>query len=232
MSTPLAHAANPALPPALVAIGALAGAATTYVITTARTRSMRELLHRYRHDARHDPLTGLPNRTVAIETLTTDTTAMVGVCDLNDFKNVNDRHGHAVGDELLRRVAQRLETAMNATGAGLACRLAGDEFALFWRQVPDRPLIEGTRVTDAVTQPLVINGHILRPSISLGLALTKPSLTGTDLLAAADVALYDAKHQHQTVVLYPSDLSPGPVDRPVAGGDRRIRSRRTPHAPT
>lgn len=223
-----AQAVNPVLPAALVAIGVFLGAAATHLLTVGCVEDLRKLVRQYRHDARHDPLTGLPNRTVAMKTLITDAPSMIGLCDLNDFKNINDRHGHAVGDELLRHVAQQLQTAITATGTGIACRLAGDEFVLLWRRRPAHPLTEATRLADAMSAPLVIDGHTIQPSIALGLALASPSLTGTDLLAAADDALYDAKQHNETVALYRRKVPPGPIDRNTTGRDRRTRSRRNP----
>lgn len=215
-----------------VVVGAFVGATTTRLATADRIQKLQELAHQYRHAARHDSLTGLPNRTVAMEILTTDSPDLVALCDLDDFKTINDRYGHATGDQLLRHVAQRLDAVMNRTGAAVACRLAGDEFAVFWTRRPTDPYVEAERLVEAVSEPVLIDGHTLQPAITVGLALSSGSLTGTDLLAAADVALYDAKHHDQAVALYTRHVPPGAVDRDATSGDRRTRSRRSPGTPS
>jgi diguanylate cyclase (GGDEF)-like protein len=235
MSNPWLETTNLALLMLTALAGAGAGATASHLATGNRIHELQELAHHYQHAARHDALTGLPNRTVAVEILTTGSPELVALCDLDDFKTINDRYGHAVGDQLLHHVAQRLNTALNQTSAALnrtsaavACRLAGDEFALLWALRPAHPAAEAERLVQAVSEPVVIDGHTLHPAITIGLALASDSLNGTDLLAAADVALYDAKHQDHRVALYTRHVPPGPVNRGAVSPDRRTRSRRSP----
>ncbi|MBO4141339.1 bifunctional diguanylate cyclase/phosphodiesterase [Micromonospora tulbaghiae] len=164
-------------------------------------RALRDSEARFRHQATHDPLTGLPNRTLFTERLTDAITApgrgadRVGVCflDLDRFKVVNDSLGHQVGDSLLVTVAQRLHRAL---GEHLVARLGGDEFVI---------LVERTAGTDdavkvaeaalaAVREPALVDGHELTVSASIG--IVERPVAGTspmDLMRAADSTLHWAK---------------------------------------
>ncbi|MFE9872334.1 putative bifunctional diguanylate cyclase/phosphodiesterase [Micromonospora sp. NPDC005686] len=164
-------------------------------------RALRDSEARFRHQATHDPLTGLPNRTLFTERLTAAITApgrgadRVGVCflDLDRFKVVNDSLGHQVGDSLLVTVAQRLHRAL---GEHLVARLGGDEFVI---------LVERTVGTDdavkvaevalaAIREPALVDGHELTVSASIG--IVERPVAGTspmDLMRAADSTLHWAK---------------------------------------
>jgi GGDEF domain-containing protein len=97
----------------------------------------------------------------------------------------------------------------------VAARLGGDEFALLWRHPPADPLAAGRAVLDQLTQPASVAGHRLTPQASLGLAAASPTLTGRGLLAAADTAMYQAKHGPTRIRVYDHNLPPPPVDRPA-----------------
>lgn len=167
-------------------------AALTAVAVGAWIRSLSAALHRERHDARHDRLTGLPNRRVVEDLLRSQPgPAVVGLLDLDHLKAVNDHGGHAAGDLLLQVTAARLTTGM--TGRGLVARLAGDEFVLLWDHLPEDLPAEAAALLQALGQPVTIAGHRHHPAASLGLAVATPTMTGTDLLGAADAAMYTAK---------------------------------------
>jgi diguanylate cyclase (GGDEF)-like protein len=176
--------------PTLAVLGL--GAVVGYLVGHARVRALRRRLACERYAARHDPLTGLPNRVVVYDLLDHTRPALVGLCDVDGLKQVNDRLGHHAGDQLLA-VARRLAAAM--AGTGTAARLRGDEFTLVWTHAPADPLAAGTALLDRLTQPATVAGHTVRPRASLGLAAAGPALTGRRLLAAADVAMYHAKHR-------------------------------------
>ncbi len=164
-------------------------------------RALRESEARFRHQATHDPLTGLPNRTLFTERLAAAldgpgrATDRVGVCflDLDRFKVVNDSLGHQVGDRLLVSVADRLRLTL---GGHLVARLGGDEFVV---------LVERTTCTDdavkvaeaaltAVSEPALVDGHELTVSASIG--IVERPVAGTspvDLMRAADSTLHWAK---------------------------------------
>jgi diguanylate cyclase (GGDEF)-like protein len=192
---------------ASVAAALQAASALLHDRTLERDSAKRtsELLRRdaahFEHAAHHDPLTGLPNRTHFLalldETLRrhegTGTPFTVLFLDLDDFKPVNDTHGHAVGDELLKAVAGRLAVAVRERDT--VARLGGDEFAL---------LIEGHSPTDAahiarglverLSRPYTIGGLTLRISASVGAAgWPDDGLTCTELISAADTEMYRAK---------------------------------------
>ncbi len=157
---------------------------------------------RLRHIARHDDLTGLPNRMYLREHLAERLAAgqRPGVLslDLDGFKPVNDRLGHAAGDRVLTEIGRRL--AERAAAQGLfAARPGGDEFVLI---VPDgvtassETLCETLRETlgEVVAAPIVLDAATVRVSASLGLACADgPNDTVEALLARADRALYEAK---------------------------------------
>jgi diguanylate cyclase (GGDEF)-like protein len=164
-------------------------------------RALRESEARFRHQATHDPLTGLPNRTLFGERLDAvfagsgGTGRRLGLCflDLDGFKVVNDTLGHQVGDQLLVQVGERLR---GAAGGHLVARLGGDEFVV---------LVEDTTCTDdvlkvadaalaAVAGPFGVDGHELSVSASIG--VLERSVAGTspsEVMRAAGITLHWAK---------------------------------------
>jgi diguanylate cyclase (GGDEF)-like protein/PAS domain S-box-containing protein len=162
----------------------------------------RSLQKQLRHQAMHDPLTDLPNRTLFFERLTgvlirPEPDARVGVCylDLDGFKAINDTLGHDVGDELIRAVASRLAARLRPSGH-LVARMGGDEFVVLIERVEDTADV--VRVAelalDAVRAPVHLGGHVLKVSASVGV-VDRP-VEGTDaaeLMKAADTTLYWAK---------------------------------------
>ena len=158
---------------------------------------------RLMHDALHDSLTGLPNRSYLLDRLNHalerfalggGTTFAVLFLDLDRFKVINDSVGHLVGDDLLKDVAARI--ARCVAGSGLVARLGGDEFAVLLDPVTDldAPGRLAQRIIDGLTAPFRVSGKELFTSASVGIALgasryRKPE----ELLRDADVALYRAK---------------------------------------
>ncbi|MBL1078632.1 GGDEF domain-containing protein [Nocardia sp. 2] len=152
--------------------------------------------------ARHDPLTGLPNRRQLVERLEgaiglAGADAQVGLCflDLDGFKHVNDHYGHGAGDRLLTAVAAQLRDSVPGQGV-MVSRIGGDEFVAL---IPppadhDRVAAVADRLLAALEQPITVGHNRLRLSASIG-AVVAPA-TGTDaeaLLDAADTALFRAK---------------------------------------
>ena len=155
-----------------------------------------------RHDARHDPLTGLANRVLFQERLEQAARRArraghrVGVLfiDLDDFKLVNDSLGHQAGDALLVDVARRLRACVREMDT--PSRLSGDEFALLLEPVinPTDALRIAERVRDLLRDPIQIEGRTVVPRASIGLAISESGGEGADtLLRDADVAMYRAK---------------------------------------
>lgn len=159
----------------------------------------RDLEDRLRHQALHDPLTGLPNRALFLERLDAALRTggcEVGVCfiDLDGFKAVNDTLGHTVGDELLRAVAQRLTTDLVPDGH-LVARMGGDEFVVLVEQggAAELERVPG-RILDAVRRPLRLDGRDLTVTASVGVVRRSDGGdTAAELLKAADTTLMWAK---------------------------------------
>ncbi|MCM0677686.1 bifunctional diguanylate cyclase/phosphodiesterase [Micromonospora phytophila] len=164
-------------------------------------RALRASEARFRHQATHDPLTDLPNRTLFTERLGAAINSpgrgaeRLGVCflDLDRFKVVNDSHGHQVGDALLVTVADRLRRALQGH---LVARLGGDEFVVLVERTggTDDVLAVAEAALAAVREPAVVDGHELAVSASIG--IVERQVAGTspgDLMRAADSTLHWAK---------------------------------------
>jgi diguanylate cyclase (GGDEF)-like protein len=183
--------------------------ATLYRIVARASR-------RLRHLALHDPLTGLPNRTLfhervqrAVKGLRADRTAAVLLIDLDRFKEVNDTLGHDHGDELLEVVAERLGVALRH-GDTLA-RLGGDEFAVVLSDLPHRgAAVElAARLHEALRRPFGLRGIAVELDASIGIALSpEHGRDVTTLLQRADVAMYDAKRSQNRIETYATERDP------------------------
>ncbi|WP_460553534.1 diguanylate cyclase domain-containing protein [Comamonas piscis] len=149
--------------------------------------------------ALHDPLTGLPNRSLLQKPICTPdgTTGALLYLDLDRFKQVNDTLGHATGDALLCAVAQRLRELLR--DSDLVVRMGGDEFCIVQKASSAQAAASlAQRVIDRLSADYEIDGHRVRIGVSVGISLlTQPSGTeGPDsLLRKADMALYQAKQQ-------------------------------------
>lgn len=177
---------------------------------------------RERYAARHDALTGLPNRLCLSEqaaVLLATPQPAVAMMDLDGFKPVNDAYGHAVGDAILVEFAARLSAALR--GRWLVARLAGDEFAAV-REGPvgEQHLVaEAKALTEAVAAPMLADRYGLQVTCSIGLAIAHVPAELPMLLQRADAALYRSKGLGGTPVLWhpqhDDDTVPVPGDRPV-----------------
>ena len=168
-------------------------------ITLEHRESMR-LQAQNAHAAAHDTLTGLLNRTglyraVAERAAGRHNSASILLIDLDGFKAANDRYGHAVGDELLRAVALRLEAV--AKGHGLVARLGGDEFAIFSSRSDSTEGILKQVAADVVSQlgaPFRIGPRDISIGASVGIATSRGRLIELEqMLHDADIALYYVK---------------------------------------
>ena len=169
------------------------------------------------HEATHDPLTGLANRVLfyrrlekAIVHATEEGFSLaVLYVDLDDFKQVNDIHGHAVGDILLQAVAVRLRHVVRV--ADTAARLGGDEFALLFVGVKesDECLSLYSKVEQEVSLSLDIGDVRLRPSCSIGYAIFPSDGSSLDiLLNTADFRMYQEKRARKEKPMTSSDAQP------------------------
>jgi diguanylate cyclase len=153
------------------------------------------------HRANHDDLTDLANRTL-FEQSTREALAAAGgtgalsvaLIDLDDFKTINDRLGHAVGDALLVVVAQRLRDCVRTDD--VVSRLGGDEFGLLLHGLRSEEATDVlARITEALTRPVHALGHDLLVKASVGLAEVWPEASPQELLRRADLAMYAAKER-------------------------------------
>lgn len=188
--------------------------------------------HLHRHlrtavyEAGHDKLTGLPNRRSLFTRLADGPVGLVGLVDLDGFKDVNDRYGHGAGDQLLRTFATRLQHALGERG--MVARLGGDEFVILWTHQPSEPLGDAQQLMHQTLRPVTIQGRQVQPAASIGLALPSPHLTGEALLSAAEHATYEAKDGAR-VRLYASAEPPGPIDRTTIGRRSTHQTRQRNH---
>ncbi|MCU1379650.1 MAG: hypothetical protein JWN29_2633, partial [Acidimicrobiales bacterium] len=114
-------------------------------------------------------------------------------CDLDGFKQINDRYGHATGDDVLVQVADRLRGTLR-TGDELA-RMGGDEFTVVWRGISDAAGAEqvAQRLLAALAEPFIVPGGTAQLGLSIGITLATTGATADSLLLAADAALYESK---------------------------------------
>ena len=173
-------------------------------------RSVRYAMERKRleaeltHQALHDPLTGLPNRSLFMDRLNVAVSRLsrhqsglaVLFFDVDNFKLVNDGLGHDVGDDLLTAIADRLRNVMRSEDT--VSRLGGDEFCLLCEDVRDQAVAReiAKRVEDTFTEPFALVGRQVFVTASVGLAWTDDSTTEPkELVSDADAAMYKAKER-------------------------------------
>ena len=176
------------------------------VISGVEIASLVEARDRLAHQATHDALTGLANRLLLLERLdlalraSVGTTACVGLvfCDIDGFKQVNDEHGHHVGDEVLAEIAQRMGTVLRPDDT--AGRLGGDELVV----VAIRDSVADVEATmaalvDAVEHPFATSAGEVEVRMSAGCAVARQGARSEDLLRRADQAMYAAKRARRDV---------------------------------
>ncbi|MEU4217769.1 EAL domain-containing protein [Actinoplanes sp. NPDC026623] len=176
------------------------------VLTVRDVTERRSLENDLAHQAFHDGLTGLANRVLFRDRLeqsfvrSEQGCGKVGVLfvDLDDFKEVNDTLGHAVGDQLLVAIGQRITRAIGASNT--AARMGGDEFAILIEDATDPAEAEqvAERIVVALSEPVEVSDglggtHLLSGAASVGVATSHDATSPTELLRHADLALYLAK---------------------------------------
>ena len=163
-----------------------------------RKRIEVELAHR----ALHDPLTGLPNRALFVDRLgvaldrsrRTNGTVAVMFLDVDNFKRVNDRFGHAAGDRLLAGLAGRLQKLLRPMDT--VARFGGDEFTLLFEDLATERevVLIADRVSRAASSPIRVGGRTTTTSVSIGIAMVdNPSVGPDTVIREADAAMYRAK---------------------------------------
>ncbi|MGX6601475.1 diguanylate cyclase domain-containing protein [Micromonosporaceae bacterium Da 78-11] len=179
------------------------------VINHRNIHERRTLQEGLAYEASHDPLTGLANRAELFRLLgdalivqaadvaagTEPATVIAALfIDLDGFKPINDKYGHAAGDALLIVVSRLLERCV--LGADAVARVGGDEFVVMLREIrrPDDPESVARRILGHLQAPLLLPGFgEVRVGASIGIAVTGPASTAADLIRDADHAMYEAK---------------------------------------
>ena len=188
----------------------------------ARTEELAKAYEKIEHQALHDALTKLPNRTLFQDRL--QQTILTGerekrvfalvMMDLNRFKEINDSMGHHAGDLVLQETAVRLREGLRQSDT--IARLGGDEYALLLPTIRDTTAAIRTldKIGQLFEKPMVIDKQTIYISPSLGLALFPKDGQDVDtLLRRADTAMYDAKRRKTGYAIYTADLDQGAVDR-------------------
>jgi diguanylate cyclase (GGDEF)-like protein/PAS domain S-box-containing protein len=171
------------------------------VVVLRDVRDRKTLERRLVHQAFHDPLTGLPNRALFLDrlehararSLRDGGTQAVLFLDLDRFKVINDSLGHRTGDQVLQTVASRLVGVLRPSDT--VARFGGDEFTVLLEQVVDASEAAQTaeRILRALQLPMEAGDRDVVITASIGIAIAEPGNAPGDLLAAADIAMYQAK---------------------------------------
>jgi diguanylate cyclase (GGDEF)-like protein len=180
----------------------LADVASAYLINAQVRVHDGETSDRARQDARHDALTGLPNRTVLLERLDhaiqrTRPGELIAVMtiDLDQFRVINGAYGHEVGDQLLVALAERLTGRLR--GADTVCRLCCDEFVVVWKDVARASGVDDitAQIELAISERFVLADAEVKITASVGVALGNGEHGAEHLLDAAGTAMHRAKRQ-------------------------------------
>ncbi len=166
---------------------------------TARVEETKRL-----HDLAHyDALTKLPNRTLFFDRL--EKTLAISkrkkhafgllFIDLDSFKSINDKYGHAIGDQVLVEVSKKIQSCIRE--ADTVARIGGDEFVILLTEIAsnDEPGMMAKRIIDILTKPIQVKGHTCHVGASIGISLYPEHSSDLDeLLVLADKAMYEVKH--------------------------------------
>jgi diguanylate cyclase (GGDEF)-like protein len=179
------------------------GLIATLQDVTAETRAREELRaaqDRLWHMANHDQLTGVPNRSLLVDRLEhalarhrrDEHGVAVLYCDLDGFKDINDRHGHAAGDSVLVEVARRMSQSVRESDT--VCRFGGDEFLVLVEGFGDVAEVTDVaeRIIEAVREPLE-SVRDARVGMTIGIAVADADANPVTLVSRADQAMYRAK---------------------------------------
>ncbi|MGI9596519.1 MAG: putative bifunctional diguanylate cyclase/phosphodiesterase [Acidimicrobiales bacterium] len=203
-------------------LGAAGGSLGALILMLVAKPDQREL-DQVAHDARHDALTGLPNRAELfrvldhsiVEAKWADMVLGVLFLDLDRFKIVNDSMGHEVGDEVLRIVADRLRSTIRSID--VVARLGGDEFVVLCRDLmsSDSVVAMAEQILKGFKEPVAINGQDFRIGTSIGISIATPgqSRLADDLMRDADAAMYRAKETKSGYAVFDDEQRLQVMDR-------------------
>ena len=219
------------------------------VVTNRDITAQKRLTQQLAHAAHHDALTGLPNRVLfqdrlehALRTAERDRSPLgLLLIDLDGFKAVNDTHGHAAGDALLRTIGARLHASLR--GSDTAARLGGDEFGVLLPQAGEAGAVRvAVTILAALAEPVELGALRVQVGASIGIALyPEHGEDAETLLHGADTAMYAAKRagggclvqgeEHAGPELAPRGLG-ADLRRAVAAGELRLQYQPVVHGPT
>lgn len=176
--------------------------------------TLKAVEEQVRHLANHDPLTGLPNRRLLMDRMMQafsnarrhEDQVAIMVIDLDDFKRINDIHGHKVGDRVLQVISGRLRTTVRQ--ADTVARMGGDEFVIILPELQKRDAAAriAEKVQQATARPINVDGVSFQVRASIGLAVFPHDGEDVEaLLKCADVAMYRAKDEGRNVINFYSE---------------------------
>jgi diguanylate cyclase (GGDEF)-like protein len=205
----------------LVAFGVFAAGVLASTLFKRLKRGSEELARREsqaRYEAKHDALSGLPNRVRMVEEIErflyrrtpkrNNLRAVAAYIDIDRFKDINDTLGHAAGDQLIKAVGQRLKARLRPQD--FLSRFGGDEFVILGVSAdPEASTALAERVAQAFAAPFSINDQSIRVTASIGLSVAPDNgVTADELMRHADIALYEAKNGgRDRAVLFSVDMS-------------------------
>jgi diguanylate cyclase (GGDEF)-like protein/PAS domain S-box-containing protein len=181
------------------------------VVTLHDVSERRQLTDRLMHQADHDALTGLPNRLTLMRRIDEmleqhdadeDVASALLLIDLDDFKVINDSHGHPAGDRVLEVIGRRLEGGVRESDT--VARLGGDEFAVVTTGTVDDVRATASRLMRRIVEPVAVGGRrfLVRASIGVVFAGDREHENADALLSHVDIALYEAKARGKGGVVY------------------------------
>ena len=196
-------------------------------VTLIYISSSKRQAEQLRHQAHHDLLTGLPNRSALMASLEEVLAGLnpqpfaLLLLDLDRFKEVNDTFGHQSGDLLLREIGPRLRGVLRESD--VLARLGGDEFALLLPVTQATRAVEvGEQLLHALEEPFGLDGHALQIGGSIGIAAyPTDGSSPSDLMRRADVAMYAAKRANLGVAVYAPELDVNSPEQVTLYGELR-----------
>ena len=200
-----------------------------YACTVRDISELKQQMDALEHQALHDALTGLPNRTLLYDRLEQGILSAKSdqhplsliLIDLNHFKTINDTLGHHYGDLLLQQVGHRLSELVRETDT--VARLGGDEFALFLPMTSQEQTLEmSNKIISAIERPFILDDHVLSISSSQGLVFYPDHGENVEtLMKRADISMYTAKRTDSGYSIYSSDLDTHTIEQLSLIGDLR-----------
>ena len=200
------------------------------------SKELLESKNQFRHAAFHDNLTDLPNRNSVLDHLSAlqavsrsnpDYKFAVIYVDINSFKHINDSLGYAFGDEILKKVAQRLANAL--TGDGVVARFSSDEFAVvISKNVTEETAVElAETIYKKISEPFSLQARQIFTSPSIGIAMSGASYEVIeDILRDAEIAMYQAKEKQKPFVIFDRSMHDSVIERIEFEADLRLAIKR------